>query len=64
MTEFVAIASFQLLDLPKYLGNAQWSHKYQELLVRAFDYQLKLQKLPKTQTHPTFVINNAVKSVC
>ena len=36
---------------------------YQKSLVRAFDYQLKLPKLHKTQTHPTFVRNNAVKSV-
>ena len=34
---------------------------YQKSFVRAFDCQLKLPKLPKTQTHPTFVSNNAVK---
>ena len=63
VTEFVAISYFQL-SLPKYLGNAYWSLKYQDSLVRAFDYQLELPKLPKTQTHPTLVSNNAVKSVC
>ena len=28
---------------------------HQKSLVRAFDYQLELPKLPKTQPHPTFV---------